>query len=324
MRITNVAQLGIKELRGLGRDHIMLFLIFYVFTFAVYTQATVSPELLHRAAISAVDEDRSQLSARIAGAFYPPRFLQPEVITAGEMDRRMDEGTDTFALDIPPHFERDVLNGRGRANEIQLNIDATRVGQAFAGGGYVQAIVSGEVTDFLRRYRSAAALPVDLALRAVFNPNLERVWFGAITSLMGQITMLSVVLAGAALIREREHGTVEHLLVMPVTPTEIMVSKIWSMGLVVWIVAFLSLMVVVQGVLAVPFRGSILLFMLATALQLYATTAMGSPWRPWPHPCRSSHCFSFSRCSPCSCCPGRRRREKACRRSFRTSCWPRR
>jgi ABC-2 type transport system permease protein len=275
MRITNVVQLGIKELRGLGRDHIMLFLIFYVFTFAVYTQATVSPELLHRAAISVVDEDRSQLSARIAGAFYPPRFLKPEVITAGEMDRRMDEGTDTFALDIPPHFERDVLNGRGRANEIQLNIDATRVGQAFAGGGYVQAIVAGEVTDFLRRYRSAASLPVDLALRAVFNPNLERVWFGAITSLMGQITMLSVVLAGAALIREREHGTVEHLLVMPVTPTEIMVSKIWSMGLVVWIVAFLSLMVVVQGVLAVPIRGSIQLFMLATALQLYATTAMG-------------------------------------------------
>ena len=250
MRIANVVQLGIKELRGLGRDHIMVFLILYVFTFAVYTQATVSPELLNRASIAIVDEDQSQLSARIAGAFYPPRFLPPELITAGEMDRRMDQGTDTFALDIPPHFERDVLNGRGRANEIQLNVDATRVGQAFAGGGYVQAIVSGEVTDFLRRYRSAAPLPVDLALRAVFNPNLERVWFGAITSLMAQITMLSVVLAGAALIREREHGTVEHLLVMPVTPTEIMVSKIWSMGLVVWIVAFLSLMVVVQGVLA--------------------------------------------------------------------------
>ncbi len=275
MRIANVVQLGIKELRGLGRDHVMVFLILYVFTFAVYTQATVSPETLNKASISIVDEDQSQLSARIAGAFYPPRFLRPQTITTGEMDRRMDQGTDTFALDIPPHFERDVLNGRGRANEIQLNVDATRVGQAFAGGGYVQAIVSGEVTDFLRRYRSAAPLPVDLALRDLFNPNLERVWFGAITSLMAQITMLSVVLAGAALIREREHGTVEHLLVMPVTPTEIMISKIWSMGLVVWIVAFLSLMLVVQDILAVPIRGSIPLFMSAAALQLYATTAMG-------------------------------------------------
>ena len=87
--------------------------------------------------------------------------------------------------------------------------------------------------------------------------------------------MLSVVLTGAALIREREHGTVEHLLVMPVTPTEIMISKIWSMGVVVLVVAMLSLMVVVRGVLAVPTHGSIPLFAFATALQLYATTAMG-------------------------------------------------
>ncbi|SRR5208282_1357569 len=265
MRLTNILQLGIKELRGLARDTIMVFLIVYVFTFAIYTQATTSPELLNRAAISVVDEDQSQLSTRIAGAFYPPRFQRPKVITPGEMDRRMNEGIDTFALDIPPHFERDVLNGR--ANEVQLNVDATRVGQAFVGGGYVQSIVSGEVTDFLRRYRSAAPLPVDLALRVVFNPNMESIWFGAITSLIAQITMLSVALTGAALIREREHGTVEHLLVMPVTPTEIMLSKIWSMGLVVMVVASLSLMVVVQGVLAVPIRGSLPLFSLAAALQ---------------------------------------------------------
>ena len=301
MRLTNVVQLGVKELRGLQRDHVMVFLIFFVFTVTVYNQATVSPEVLNKASISVVDEDRSQLSARIIGAFYPPRFLPPVVITAGEMDRRMDQGTDTFALDIPPHFERDVLNGRGRRNEIQLNVDATRVGQAFAGGGYVQSIVAGEVTDFLQRYRSGAPLPVDLALRALFNPNLERVWFASVTSVMAQITMLSVVLAGAALIREREHGTVEHLLVMPVTPNEIMVSKIWSMGLVVWVAAFLSLTVVVQGLLQVPIHGSIPLFMLAAALR----------------------CFSFSRCSPCSSCPVPRRRGKACLRSFRTSCWPR-
>jgi ABC-2 type transport system permease protein len=62
---------------------------------------------------------------------------------------------------------------------------------------------------------------------------------------------------------------------MPVTPTEIMVSKIWSMGLVVWIAAILSLMIMVRGVLAVPIRGSIPLFAFATTLQLSATTAMG-------------------------------------------------
>lgn len=288
MRLANLWQLGIKEFRGLASDYVMLVLIAYVFTIAIYTQATVSPETLNQATISVVDEDRSQLSSRIAGAFYPPRFTRAENITAGEMDRRLDQGTDTFALDIPPHFERDVLNGgksaggsgedqkrAGRRNEIMLNVDATRVSQAFTGAGYIQQIVSDEVGEFLQRYRSAAPLPVDLALRVLFNPNMERIWFGAVTSLIAQITMLSVVLTGAALIREREHGTVEHLLVMPVTPTEIMISKIWSMGLVVWVAAALSLMTVVRGVLQVPTHGSLPLFGLATALQLYATTALG-------------------------------------------------
>jgi ABC-2 type transport system permease protein len=140
---------------------------------------------------------------------------------------------------------------------------------------------------------------------------------------MGQITMLSVVLAGAALIREREHGTVEHLVVMPFTPAEIMVSKIWSMGLVVWIVAFLSLMVVVQGVLAVPIHGSIPLFMLATALQLYATTAMGIALATLAASMPQFALLLVLTLLPMQLYPGRRRRGKTYRISFRTSCWPR-
>lgn len=87
--------------------------------------------------------------------------------------------------------------------------------------------------------------------------------------------MLSIVLTGAVLIREREHGTIEHLLVMPITPFEIMTSKIWSMGLVVLAASGLSLIFIVQGLLSVPIEGSLALFMLATALQLFATTCMG-------------------------------------------------
>lgn len=264
MGINNIFQLGIKELRGLQRDRVMLFLLFYCLTVTVYSQATVSPELLNKAPISVVDEDSSPISERIVDAFYPPRFLPAHVVTISEMDRRMDEGTDTFGVDIPPHFQRDVLNGR--TSRVQLNIDATRVSQAFAGGGYVQSIVSGEVNEFLRHYRSAVPQPVDLALRAVYNPNMDRVWFSAATSLINQISLLSIVLTGAALIREREHGTVEHLLVMPVTPTEIMLSKIWSRGLVVFLVSFLSLMSVIHGLLSVPFAGSVALFMFAIAL----------------------------------------------------------
>lgn len=195
------------------------------------------------------------------------------MISLDEMDPGMDAGRYTFVINIPPGFQQDVLAGRSPA--LQLNVDATRMSQAFTGSGSIQQIIQEEVDDFVRRYRTDSELPVDLAVRMRFNPNLERSWFGAVMELINNVTMLSIILTGAALIREREHGTIEHLLVMPVTPTEIMLAKVWSMGLVVLAAVALSMALVVQGTLRVPIEGSISLFLLGTTVHLFATTSMG-------------------------------------------------
>ncbi|MBN8739330.1 MAG: hypothetical protein BGP24_08840 [Lysobacterales bacterium 69-70] len=271
--LANTYRLGVKELWSLWRDPMMLALIVYVFTVSVYTAATAMPESLHNAPIAIVDEDGSPLSQRIAAAFYPPQFTAPALISLPEMDAGMDAGRYTFVLDIPPDFQRDVL--AGRAAELQLNIDATRMSQAFTGNLYVQQIVQGEIGEFVRRERGAAAMPVELALRARFNPQLDKTWFGSLMEIINSVTMLSIILTGAALIREREHGTVEHLLVMPVTPAEIMLAKVWAMGLVVLVAAALSLTLVVRGLLQVPVEGSVALFLAGAALHLFATTSMG-------------------------------------------------
>ena len=271
--LRNIFNLGVKELRSLLRDPIMLVLILWAFTLSIYTAATAMPETLHKAPIAIVDEDRSQLSMRITDAFLPPYFLPPIRISPAEMDARMDAGLDTFALHIPAGFQRDVLAGRAPA--LQLNVDATRMSQAFTGSAYVQAIVDGEVAGFVQRHRAANVQPVELQLRARFNPELNQSWFGAVMELVNRITMLSIILTGAALIREREHGTVEHLLAMPVTPFEIMSAKVWAMALVVLLSSAFALRVVVQGALAVPIEGSRALFFLGVALHLFATTSMG-------------------------------------------------
>ncbi len=273
MRPANVLHLGIKELRSLARDPVLVILIVYTFSLGVYVAATALPETLNKAPIAIVDEDRSPLSARIVGAFYPPHFLPPVLIQREGMDRGMDAGLFTFALNIPPEFQPDVLAGRAPA--VQLNVDATRMSQAFVGSGYIQTIVRDEVTEFIRRYRESAAPPVDLALRARFNPSLTQTWFGSVMQLVNNVTLLAVVLTGAALIRERERGTIEHLLVMPITPLEIMSSKVWAMGLVVLAACSFSLLFVVQGILSVPIEGSMLLFLSGAALHLFAVTSLG-------------------------------------------------
>ncbi|MDP9938756.1 ABC transporter permease [Ectopseudomonas alcaliphila] len=272
-RLANILHLGIKELRSLQHDLALVLLILWAFSMGIYSAATSMPESLHNAAIAVVDEDQSQLSERLIQAFQEPYFRTPERIDLSEMDRGMDAGRYTFTLNIPPNFQRDVLAGRSPA--IQLNVDATQVSMAFTGAGYIQNIGASEVAEFVRRYRGELQQPAELVLRVQFNPNLTRAWFGSVMEVINQITMLSIILTGAALIREREHGTVEHLLVMPVTPLQIMLAKVWSMGLVVLTAAALSLLLVVQGWLQVPIEGSIALFLAGAALHLFATTSMG-------------------------------------------------
>ncbi len=272
-KIANIFNLGVKEFRSLGRDYAMLILIAWAFSFGVYSSATGVPETLHNASIAVVDEDQSQLSKQIIRSFQIPYFWTPSEIDQAEMDHGMDTELYSFTLDIPPDFQRDILARRNP--KIQLNVDATQTVQAFSGAGYIQNIVDTEVREFINRYRGDPSMSARLAVRAEFNPNLTQTWFGAVMEVVNQITMLSIILTGAALIREREHGTVEHLLVMPLTAFEIMLAKIWSMGLVVLIAAAISLLLVVHSWIGVPLNGSVRLFLIGAAIHLFATTSMG-------------------------------------------------
>jgi ABC-2 type transport system permease protein len=271
--IRKIGRLGVKEWWSLARDPVMLLLILYMFSGAIVIAATAQPETLARAALAIVDEDQSQLSMRLRAAYVPPQFMLPELITLEQADARLDRGRATFVLVIPAGFQRRVL--AGRAAELQLNVDATRMGQAFTGSGYIQQIALGEIANFVQGVRAQAVPAIELSVRARFNPALSPSWFGSIAELVNNITMLSVILTGAALIREREHGTVEHLLVMPVSPLEIMLAKLWSMGAVVLAATLLALLGIVRAWLGVQLGGSVPLFLAGTMLHLFAVTSLG-------------------------------------------------
>jgi ABC-2 type transport system permease protein len=273
MRRGVVLQLGIKELRSLWHDKVLLLFVLWGFSLGIYSAATASSRELHNAPIAVVDEDRSALSQRIVSAFYRPYFNPPALIGLAEVDPGLDGGRYTFVLDIPPNFQRDVQ--AGRKPTIQVNVDATQMSQAFIGATYIQNIVTGEVSAFVLRQSADGARTIPLIVRVKFNPNLNGIWFGGAMKIISNITLLSVILAGAALIREREHGTIEHLLVMPLTPIEIMAAKIWANGLVVLVAAGLSLWLVVKGVLGVPIAGSVALFLFGAALHLFSSTSLG-------------------------------------------------
>lgn len=272
-RIRNILHLGIKELRSLRRDPVMAGLIVWAFSLAIYNAAHgISHELRH-ATVAVVDQDRSALSMRIRDAIIPPQFVRPVTIPLSALDRGMDTSRYTFGIVFPANLQADLLAGRDPV--IQVNVDATAMMQAGVGAGYLQNIIAQEVRGFTSKAEGTAALPVRVETRFAFNPNADSAWFTSIMQLIQHVTMLSIILAGAALIREREHGTIEHLLVMPLTPFEIVMAKIWANALVVVVAVALSLWLVVHEVLAVPIAGSPALFLVGVAIYLFSSTAIG-------------------------------------------------
>jgi ABC-2 type transport system permease protein len=271
--IQNVYHLVIKELRSIRADPMMLVLVAYAFSFAVYMVATGASTEARDLTIGVVDEDQSDLSGRLLGALNPPLIKRAVLITANEIDPNMDDGRLVFVLEIPPRFEQDLLAGRQAS--LQLNIDATAMSQAGNGAVYIESIIAQEVTKFLTGTEAAVPTPVSVVINAKFNPNLYASWFSSVMQVINNITMLAVILTGAALIREREQGTVEHLLVMPVVPAEIMLAKIIANGLVILIAAGLSLSFVIQWWLKVPIAGSLSLFLAGGALYAFTVAALG-------------------------------------------------
>lgn len=271
--LANIWNLGLKELRSLWGDKVLLVFVLLAFTLIVYTAGSAGSMELNNAPVAVVDEDQTTLSRRVIQSFQQPWFLKPDLIQYDQIDTMLDRGSHTFVMVIPEGFERDVR--KGDVVSVQLNIDATRMTQAFIGANYIQSFVTTEVAQFIEPGSGSTELPVSLVNRVSFNPNLEGTWFGGVMELITEVTLISIILTGAALIREREHGTIEHLMVMPLRSYEIMAAKVWANALVVMIAATLSVTVVIQGWLGVPIAGSIPLFLFGALIHLFSTTAIG-------------------------------------------------
>jgi ABC-2 type transport system permease protein len=271
--LRNILWLGFKEFRSLISDSVMMLFVVYAFTFAIYSQATGTSNEVNNASIAFTDEDRSALSQELFNAFYPPRFQYPVLIATSEIETAMDEGRYMFVVSVPPRFEHDLT--AGRHPDLQVNIDATAMQQAGIGSTYISNIINDRISNFLRRSDLSQQSPVNLVIRKLFNPNGVSSWFTSVVAIINQLTLLTVVLTGAAVIREREHGTLEHLLVMPLTAFEIAMAKVWSNGLVILIATAGSLFLVVQTALKVPFAGSVTLWLFGVMLYLFFATALG-------------------------------------------------
>lgn len=271
--VKNIYYLIIKELRSLFSDPVLLGLIVYMFTVGIWTAVSATSTELKNAAVAIVDHDQSTLSKQLKDSLLAPNFKPPMNVQASEIDCDMDTGKYTFVLDIPPNYQADIL--AGHSPKVQLLVDATAMTQAALGTSYIQQIFSQEIQKFLRQDNQHHS-PITPTIQALYNPNYASHWFIGTMQIVGNLSLLTLLLSGAAVIRERERGTIEHLLVMPVGSSEIALAKIIANSLIILTVAIASLYFVVHLSLKVPIPyQSLPLFALGVAAFLFSTASLG-------------------------------------------------
>ncbi len=270
--LRNIGRLTLKELRAIRGDRVMIALILYVFTAAVWLVSQAGSTEVRDLTVAVVDEDHSPLSRRLTDAIRPPLFEAPVLLSADAAGPALIAGDYVLVLDIPPGFEADLR--AGRSANLMIQADATAVAFAGNGSSFLSQTLAREAADYLSPGSESSDL-VNIVFRNRFNPNLTAQWFTSVMQLMNNVTVLMLILAGASLIRERERGTIEHVLVMPVRPHEIVLSKVLANGMVILAASVASLVIMVEGVMGVPIAGSLGLYVFGAALYVVAAASIG-------------------------------------------------
>ncbi len=270
----------VKEFIQLFRDPILLFFILYAFTMDIFLAGSGVSLQLNHSTMVVHDADHSIASRELIHRFRPPYFrLDGEIADAKDGIRLLDQGKAMIVLDIPPRFQESLLKGESTA--VQMQVDTTNVVLGFLATNYSAQIVSqygletGLAHEGLISGNSQSVPMVINDSRAWFNPNQEDSWFMSITELLNIITLFAILLPATAMAREKERGTVEQLLVSPLTPFQIMFPKVIAMTAVILAGTVLSLFAILRPVFLVPFNGAPMLFFAITVLYIFTTTGLG-------------------------------------------------
>ena len=267
-----------KEFSQLLRDVPILLILVWAFTGAVYTGGHGISTEIRNYPIVVLDLARSPASRELVSRFRAPYFtIVAYARSDAELVAMLDRGRASLAIVIPSDFER-------RAHELdarfQVISDGTRSTSATIAGAHIASIAQAYSVERLERGRgaggAAAAVPqVDARIRVEYNPNLVETWFSSLLEVLNQATMISMLLAAAAIVREREYGTVDHLLVSPLRPAELFAAKVIPVVTVVPLAAVASVLGVVHGSFGTPLRGSVALFYGVSVVYVFAMASLG-------------------------------------------------
>ncbi len=275
--VSRLAAMIRKELSQLLRDVPILLFVIWAFTGAVYTGGHGIGAELHNYPVLVLDLSRSPESRELVSRFRAPYFkIVGYAASDAELVRWLDGGRASLAIVMPPDFARRAHRGGAR---FQVISDGSQSTSATIAGAHIAAIAGRYSVELLEERLGSgarAAMPqVEARIRVEYNPNLDETWFSGLLEILNQVTMIAMLLAAAAMVREREHGTVEHLLVSPLRPWELFAAKVVPVVALVPVAALGSVFGIVHGIFGTPIRGSVVLFYVVSVVYVFAMASLG-------------------------------------------------
>ena len=274
---TRFMAVAVKEFIQMRRDRLTFAMMVGIplmqlglFGFAINTD----PKHLPTAVINA---DQSEFSRSFLAAMKNSSYFQLVQVTKSEVeaDRLLAEGTVQFIVNIPLGFSRELL--RGERPDLLIEADASDPSATSNAIAALNELARSALTRDLQGSAQAAAgggNPINLIIHRRYNPE-GITQYNIVPGLMGVIlTMTMIMMTGLAMTRERERGTMEHLLAMPVNPLEVMLGKIMPYILVGYIQVVLTLVISTQ-VFHVPIQGSLLFLLSCVLLFIAANLSVG-------------------------------------------------
>lgn len=275
-----VRVLMLKELKQLLKDRALFAYTIFIFTLDVMLAAGASSIELRRAPLAVVPAQHSAAGRELIARLRPPYFeLRRQIADVREASMLLDRGEVRAVLVLPERFQDDLA--LGRQTEVQLLVDTAQANQGFLVASYATRIAAEFGAGWARRTMLREGVDPDRLpelradIRYAYNATLNEVWFNTVSEWLTMLTIAAIVLPAAALVRERERGTIEQLLVAPLAPLQVVLSKVMAMVLVMLTGTAVAVLGVMHAGYAVPLRGSLGLFVAVVALFTMACAGVG-------------------------------------------------
>ena len=269
-----LAALMRKEMIQFFRDRLMLFLILYVYTIEIIMCSSALSFDVRNLPTALADFDRSAASRRLAERFRSSGYFRIDRVETrdDEVAMLLDRGAAMAAIVIPPEFSRRLAEGAPVS--VQILLDGSNSNSASVAQGYAQRIVQDYA---LERMEASASVPVSLPVehrpRVWYNSELKYVYFMVLSMIALAGMMVGVITTASSIVREKESGTIEQVMVTPILPGELIAAKMAPTLVVGLLALFPSLLIAAWY--GVPLRGSLPLFFLFSALLLLSSIGIG-------------------------------------------------